>query len=680
MYLFLQLCLLFANVFSEALDKSIFLLMPEEYDRKFIFGDNKLGLSLIGNISYYYFSKPSLLAKSCNTFQYVQQIYDLVLGYSVEDYLLAKVDLRSRILWGSNQDLINTRSLKFLGAEYGDHDHEIENKNFFWLREGWVNLDLARFMGLTRPVNLTIGTIPYMVGRGISYGVVYSELLGFIGADSGAIIEEFAPAVLLSMELYSNKNHTLFGDLYCAILDNWSGSLEENMEPIYEKRIWHCPDKPERGFGHINTVMVAQLKYEAVNKYGLLQVQSYFLCNLNPEANIIVNNNNYLYTTSSLSETSSASVLFKNNLKKLITLGCMVNWHSQRFCLNFEFAINKGSLNVYAKDLNNIFLPDPSSKFLPNNKDAKLIVFNDQVLFYTSTGDYAAIANDINQPIIEDSPKGPEYNYTQISKNPDLYNSPIRFSQPKKFNFEGAMAVLDFAYWLKPDKLVFALTTGFATGGDFDINFRFPLPGKTGPGVNVDEKNSSYAGFISLQELYTGLWVQSAFGMGGPFLRKTVTNIFNFNSGDLNLFNKELFNDIKFLGISLNALSGFKSSLSLNMTYYWSFCTPLVRIPSSLWSAFTAGPTDFIKLSKDLGFEVFLIGKYELLENLGAFLAWAIFFPGGRFFTKDIPLDSFDFNTIFNCSNSVLTTCEAFPDTTKFNPVYLFNTGFEYSF
>ena len=277
MSFFLQLWLIFfsCNLLSMntilLMDEQDFLLMPEEYDRKFMVGDNKLGLSLIGDISYYYFSKPSLLAKSCNTFQYVQQIYDLVLGYAVEDYLLAKVDLRSRILWGSNQDLINSKSLNFLGVNYGEHDHELE-KNFFWLREGWVNLDLSRFMGLTRSVNLTIGTIPYMVGRGISYGVVYSELPGFIGADSGDIIEEFAPAVLLSMELYSNKNHTLFGDLYCAILDNWSGSIEENIEPIYEKRIWHCPDKPERGFGHINTVMVAQLKYEAVNKYGLLQV------------------------------------------------------------------------------------------------------------------------------------------------------------------------------------------------------------------------------------------------------------------------------------------------------------------------------------------------------------------------------------------------------------------------
>ena len=45
------------------MDKPSLLLMPEEYDRKLVFGDNKLGLSLLGDISYFYFSKPSLLAK-----------------------------------------------------------------------------------------------------------------------------------------------------------------------------------------------------------------------------------------------------------------------------------------------------------------------------------------------------------------------------------------------------------------------------------------------------------------------------------------------------------------------------------------------------------------------------------------------------------------------------------------
>ena len=656
-------------------------LMPEEYDRKFVFGDNKLGLSLLGDISYFYFSKPSLLAKSCNTFQYVQQIYDLVFGYSVEDYLLAKVDLRSRILWGSNQDLIISRNLNFLGAEYGEHTHEIENKNFFWLREGWVNLDLSSFMGLTRSVNLTIGTIPYMVGRGISYGIVYSELPGFIGADSGSIIEAFAPAVLLSMELYSNKNHTLFGDLYCAVLSNWSGSLEENIAPIYEKRIWHCPDTPERGFGHINTAMVAQLKYETVNKYGLLQVQPYVLCNLSPEANII------------LSRTSFTDLIFniplitkaQNSLSssKLFTLGCMINWHSDKFSFNFEWAINKGGLKIYGIDNNRYQVLDLYS--LGDSCPVALSIYNNDVIGVDCGIFWYSHVNDTSQPIIEKSPKGPEYNINYISDDPILINSFTRFVNPKKINYQGAMAVLDFAYWLKPDKFVLASTAGFATGGSFELNQIYTSGYFSVHKIALDTLGS-YGGFISLQELYTGLWVKSAFGMGGPFIRPNLSTYVDYTSSNQGLLLKELFTDVKFLGFSANFFPTERLSFSSNTTYYWSFCAPTEIFVKSN-DLFLQYNINSYKLSKNLGLEIFLIGKYELPKSLNLYLSWAIFFPGSRYFDKYLnPLDYFDSNSI-NVIKYPLTPETLFellsslpPDTTKFNPVYLFNTGFEYSF
>ena len=670
------------------MDQSSSLLIPEEYDRKLIFGDNKLGLSLLGDISYFYFSKPSLLAKSCNTFQYVQQIYDLVFGYSVEDYLLAKVDLRSRILWGSNQDLIISKNLNFLGAEYGDHDHEIENKNFFWLREGWVNLDLSRFMGLTRSVNLTIGTIPYMVGRGISYGIVYSELPGFIGANSGAVIEAFAPAILLSMELYSNKNHTLFGDLYCAILNNWSGSIEENIEPIYEKRIWHCPDKPERGFGHINTAMVAQLKYETVNKYGLLQVHPYVLCNLSPEANIILSRTSFRDLNFSFAGIGGIGILSKaqNSLSssKLFTLGCMINWHSDKFSFNFEWAINKGGLKIYGIDNNKYQILGYSSYFYDSCPEA-LSIYNTDVFGADCGIFYYGQVNDINQPLIENSPKGPEYNEYLISSEPLLVNSLTRFVNPKKINYQGAMAVLDFAYWLKPDKFVLASTAGFATGGSFELNQNY----KSGPYYTTKialDTLGSYGGFISTQELYTGLWVKSAFGMGGPFIRPNLSTYVDYIPSNQGLLFKELFTDIKFLGFSAKFFPTERLSFSSNTTYYWSFCAP-TEVFAKNDDPFLPYNINKYKLSKNLGLEIFLIGSYELPKSLNLYLSWAIFFPGARYFDKYLnPLDYFDsyFINVFLTTYKAETLFELLsslpPDTTKFNPVYLFNTGFEYSF
>ena len=704
MYLFLHLWLIFFSCNVLSMDKPSFLLMPEEYDRKLIFGDNKLGLSLLGNISYFYFSKPSLLAKSCNAFQYVQQIYDLVLGYAVEDYLLAKVDLRSRFLWGSNQDLIVSNNLNFLGAKYGEHNHEIENKYFFWLREGWVDLDLSRFMGLNRSVNLKIGKIPYMVGRGISYGVVYSELPGLIGANAGNIIESFAPAVLLSMELYSNKSHTLFGDLYCAILDNYSTSLEQNIEPIYEKRIWHCPDKPERGFGHINTAMVAQLKYEAVNKYGLLQVQPYVLCNLNPEVNVNISRSSfadYFWTNTQILGTvfdfNGGKAQKKLNSGKLITLGCMTSWISDKFCFNFEWAINKGGLKIYGEDNNkSIINSNHSSPY--DSRDTGLSVNNSDVIeqAFPSFILEQSLVNAKNQKIIKDSPEGPEWNGIPIWYNyyPDFYylfNAFTRFSNPKKIDFEGAMGILDFAYYLK-NNFVIAATAGFATGGSIDLDQssferRFdPELYHNGPFTEVDlDLYGSYGGFLSLQELYTGLWVQSAFGMGGPFIRPNRSNFLDYNASSQGFIFKELFTDLKFLGFSLNFFPNDKISIQSNFLYYWSFCNSFQGL--KYLDDEYGFPSGF--LPKELGLEIFLIANFDL-NFINAFICYAVFFPGARYSSPILnPVDFFD-------SASFLSECsfayETFikdgnfcgnnfsPDTTKFNPVYLFNAGFEYLF
>ena len=354
----LLLGLLFLNLIYSAEN----LILPSEYDRKMVFGDNQVGTSFLGNISYFYFSKPSLLAKRCNVIQYVQQVYDLVFGMSVEEYLLGKVDFRSRILWGSNQNLTRSAGFEFAGVGVGSHGHEVLDNNYFWLREGWVDLDLSRFMCVDKSINLIMGKIPYSVGRGISYGIVYAELPGFIGTDSSAVIEEFAPAFLLTAEIFSNKNHTLFGDIYCAILTNWAGSYEQNSAPIYEKRIWHCPEEAERGFGHINFALIGRLKYEAVNQYGILNVEPYALLNINPEASINLSGfsptdfiiDRYLLqiTTFDLTDFSLKNL----NKSKLITIGCMTNWLSDKFCFNFEFAINKGGLKSYGKDNNNLFI------------------------------------------------------------------------------------------------------------------------------------------------------------------------------------------------------------------------------------------------------------------------------------------------------------------------------------
>jgi hypothetical protein len=203
------------------------------------------------------------------------------------------------------------------------------------------------------------------------------------------------------------------------------------------------------------------------------------------------------------------------------------------------------------------------------------------------------------------------------------------------------------------------------------------------------DESGSYGGFISLQELYTGLWVKSAFGMGGPFIRPNLSTYLDYTSSNQGLLLKELFTDVKFLGFSANFFLTERFSFSSNATYYWSFCAPTEIFIKNFDELFVPYNINKYKLSKNLGLEIFLIGKYELPKSLNLYLSWAMFFPGSRYFDKYLnPLDYFDSYSINNNLPSYPITPELLfeflsflsPDTTKFNPVYLFNTGFEYSF
>jgi hypothetical protein len=701
---FILLVLLIFNLVYSAED----LILVEEFDRKLVYGENQIGSSFYGDISYYYSTRPSLLSKRCNAIQYVQQVYDLAFGMSLEEYLLGKVDLRSRILWGKNQNFTASSGFEFADVGVGSHGHEILDNNYFWLREGWVDLDLSRFMCVDKSINLLMGKIPYSVGRGISFGIVYAESPGYIGTDSSAVIDEFAPAFLLTMEIFSNKNHTMFGDIYCAILNNYAGSYEQNIDPIYSSRIWHCPDEAERGFGHISFALIGRLKYEATNKYGVLNVEPYALLSINPEASINVPAFSFDDFINSFFNNIDTSfdipdfTLKDLNSSKLITIGCMTNWLSDRFSFNFEFAINKGGLKSYGKDNNSLFINN-NFRFFSDGKlnSFGLLVCNSAVEepIGGSVQEFIVnrvVADDSYQEIIDNSPKGAEYNGDYLDvPGPEalIRNSSLRFINPKKFDYQGAMGVCDCAFWLN-DELVLALTAGFTTGGSFDIEQSGPRRKKfTNPGTKYIpdyDLTGSYGAFVSLQELYTGLWVKSAFGMGGPYPRPNKSIFWNFNSGNVNnLIFKELFNDLKFIGLSLNLYPLENVSFQANILNYWSFCTsetldtedydksikkfkdnPFLEIPLS-------------SLPRHLGIEIFLVANIDL-SYLSAFISWAVFFPGERYYSSALsPLDYFDAYYILRCI-SLQSDCTDgfifFTDTTKFNPSYLFNAGFSYTF
>jgi len=185
-------------------DNTVFLLFLDEYDLKTNLNNNlSVGATLTSDTSVFVISQPSLMSKDCIKFNYFQQVFDNAFGVSYKDYLIGKTVFRSRILWGSYHEgfLLRDSNIFWLKTIKNKHDHEI-SKNLIWLREGWLALDLSKFMGMTRSVCMQVGSLPYEIGRGISYGQAYLEGTGFLGFDASNVIDEFAPAFLLTGNFY----------------------------------------------------------------------------------------------------------------------------------------------------------------------------------------------------------------------------------------------------------------------------------------------------------------------------------------------------------------------------------------------------------------------------------------------------------------------------------------------
>ena len=126
-------------------------------------------------------------------------------------------------------------------------------------------------------------------------------------------------------------------------------------------------------------------------------------------------------------------------------------------------------------------------------------------------------------------------------------------------------------------------------------------------------------------------------------------------------------------------------TINSNVIYYWSFCESYSGIK---WledkEYFPAG-----YLPKELGLEIFTVANINF-NYINFFISYAVYFPGARYSSPLLnPLDYFDAYYFLNSCvysykdnpNDKSFCGSAFePDTTKFNPVYLFNAGFSYLF
>jgi hypothetical protein len=615
MLLILLLVLSSVNIFAGSpFDQTVFFILPSEYDTKFIYNDLQLGLRLTNWTSTFYYSQPAFYGKECVDINYTQQLFNISLAGQVEDYLLFKTVFRTRYIWGSNQEslLMDEASTILVGSVLPSHTHNVDF-NFFWLREGWVALDISRFMAIDKSIVFQAGRIPYEVGRGISFGQAYLLGRGFLGYDSTNIIDEFSTGFLLSTEIYTNQKTEIFWEIYSTVLTNRSVYLDEILEPIYKNRIFACGDsfdKDARGFGHIGAAVVSRLLIQHNYDSFIINAEPYIIWDVVPELNL---------------------EFPAQGKSSLATLGCMIQGTSSGLNFNLEWAINKGGLNLYGWDRNYLKI---------KNRDGNLVAVNNYVL----ENNLPALVNFDNEKIIESSPQGSEFNGKNIS--PNLQNSKRRFTDPRYINFEGSMFVCDIAYWLKEQEFLLATTFGFASGGDDPI---------------YDVSDNKYGGFIGIQELYTGLWVLSAFRPGGPLTRNIAQDFSLEESYETIL---STFTDLKFFGASVRLdLWNKKLILINNLISYWTFCQP---------KAFDKQKMKLVDDEVDdyLGTELVFAAILSPRRYVGFYLVYALFFPGGRYINENLgPINPFEAYYLKNKINL-----------NKFYPVNLIDVGFYYNF
>jgi hypothetical protein len=615
MLLILLLVLSIFNIFAGSpFDQTVFFILPKEYDTKFIYNELQLGFRFTNLTSTFYYSQPTFYSNNCIDINYIQQLFNIATAGQIEDYLLFKTVFRTRYIWGSNQEslLIDEARTSLVGSVLPSHTHNVDF-NFFWLREGWVALDISRFMCVDKSIVFQAGRIPYEVGRGISFGQAYLLGRGFLGYDSTNIIDEFSTGFLLSTEIYTNQKTEIFGEIYATVLTNRSVYLDEIIEPIYKNRIFACGDsfaKDIRGFGHISSAVISRLLIQHNFNSFIIKAEPYIIWDVVPELNL---------------------EFPAQGKSSLVTFGFMIEGTSSGLNFNLEWAINQGGLSLYGWDRNYLKI---------NNRDGNLVAVNNYVL----ENNLPALASLDNEKIIEVSPQGTQFNGKNISAS--LQNSKRRFTDPRYIEFAGSMFVCDVAYWLKEQEFLLATTFGFASGGDDPI---------------YDVSDNKYGGFIAIQELYTGLWVLSAFRPGGPLTRNIVQDFSLEESYENSLV---LFSDLKFFGASIRFdLFDKKLILLNNIIGYWTFCQP---------KAFDKQSISTINSLVDnyLGTE-FVFGLiFSPLAHLDFYLVYALFFPGGRYVNENLgPLDPFEAYYLNNKINL-----------NKFYPVNLVDVGFYYNF
>lgn len=496
----------------------------------------------------------------------------------------------------------------------GDHAHPL-TINIPIVRELWLEMTVNDLMGasMRHRHTFTMGLFPFSLGRGISLGDAYAVMPDITGFDPASSIDQYAPGFKLSGSIADGGLCDY--DLYVAILSNRSDRFDAVNEMILGSLYGHKRDQA-RGFGKINYIFASRLKCQLIDESDRkLYIEPYALFDDEREQRVEMRGDAYT---------------------RLGTLGFMAEAVLGNFDFGFEAALNVGKQHVYGLDRNLIkkdVRPVVSGATVLSTAETNVNNMVTAIATDPVTGDTAgkkALYTDANQKIInsqmvdslQDSCLG-QYNGAVIidpaTKLPsNLKNSPVRYRDPYDNTLCGSMFVFDATYHLACPDVKISGCVGLATG---DI----------APNADLDEPNDAdvdgnYKGFMSLQELYNGTRVRSAFLLGGKgSIPRVLSFPRNSNVGGgypqvINRFNNLIFTGGGFAWEHETPRHTWKFNPNV-ITFWQQYPTRLLVNENN----------QAVYARSHLGTEINLYVDVMILEGLTFSMLTGVFIPGSHF-------------------------------------------------
>jgi len=538
-----------------------------------------------------------------------------------------KTTVRNRAIWGDPASIspVTPAVIDDLGANDFSHNHFIP-RNIMWIREFWLSFDVGTAFGLTfnNPQTFIIGAFPFLLGRGIALGEAYAIGNSTLGFYTDFNIDQFAWGASFYGDLVKD---VLRYDFYTGIVRNNTASVSKNIEPIFAQEMGKR-DNPERGFGSVNFIVAQKFQWSVFKNdyWGNLTLEPYGFFNHDPEQ----------------------SVEFRADAEsKLLTLGFAGEFESARWGFGFDTAMNMGRQRVRSWDRNRVVRQlrdgvdmrvnshvyvgvDPRNPSSVTNFEPYQVPSSKNVVS-VATSDISSVGKQADR-LINTSPQSEFFNGKPIGVVSDfsvdmpfipnnvspaltdqLFNANNRYRSGYKNKYKGWMFVADSGIYFCGKDLQLAATAGIASGDD---------------NPNFQTIDGDYAGFIGLQEIYSGKRVRSAFLLGSagklqiplstPTTDQAPTKFAQMSSG---------FTNLVFWGAGLHyEPSHMKKRIVFNpnMYMYWQ------DRATHQFDAVKKIETDQFAHTF-LGTELNLFFDYYMFRDLKLFYVSSIFVPGNHF-------------------------------------------------